>query len=286
MAAIIGWSRDASRRMGYAWIVMTVRNLLCLLAALGLVSSCSGKTTTAPEGGGGSSGSSGTGGNGGTLTDAGTCPPDFEVRTGLAACQAVAPGCLSGACVRGHGVWVCAPACPCEAGWFCTWFGDKSGCVPEAFSGCANWPDGGPGGTGGFSGTGGSGGTGGTGGIGGTGGTGGIGGSGGIGGTGGTSGTGGTGPCGGDPACYGGEASFCSTDGLRLLSCKSTDDCPEVTHCVSFCPKCTCHMSPPINGVLRGTCDTCTSDAECTGTLLCREHPMFPGSGAKTCVAP
>ena len=270
------------------------------MAGVGLLAlACSGQTTTSPSNGeAGSAGSGASGGSGGSGgTGGSSCPEDLAVRNGPG-CEAVVPGCTSGACFYADGTWACAPACPCADGSVCVAVGNRNGCVPASLGGCFGPPDAGPGGAGGNGGTGlggaggtglggyggtGAGGSGGTG-TGGSGGTG-TGGSGGTG-TGGMGGTGGGGPCDGDPACYGDEASFCSADDTRLLECKPGDQCPAVTERVSLCSGCLCHMVPPINGVLRGTCDTCTSNAECTGNLECKDNPLFPGSGAKTCVAP
>ena len=275
---------DGVLGFGYASIVMRIRTLACGMTMVGaLAIACSGKTTSTSQGSGGSE-TGGAAGAGGTLPEASVCPADFEIRTG-AACQGVVQGC-DGACVRANGAWLCAPPCPCMAGRVCAWLSDRNGCVPSSLVSCVSAPDGGPGGTGGVGGAGGTGGVGGSSGLGGSGATGGASGSGGASGIGGSSGSGGTGPCGGDPACPGQEASFCSSDALRLLSCKPADACPEAVACNTFCPTCTCHMTPPINGVLRGTCDTCANDGDCASPLLCRENPMFAGSGARTCVAP
>ena len=218
--------------------------LACLLVGLGLA--CSGQTTTTPSSNGGDGGSSGTGGTGGNGGAKPTCPEDFDAQTG-SVCQTLVVGCSTEACARADGVWMCCPPCPCADGWSCTWLGDRNACVPAQLASCVNPVDGGTGGSAGTGGVGpgGSGGVGGGGGIGGgpLGGSGGVGG-GGVGG-GSVGGSGGTGTCNGDPACYGKEASFCSADGMRLLSCQPADACPAVTECTAFCSACTCHMAPP-----------------------------------------
>jgi hypothetical protein len=61
-------------------------------------------------------------------------------------------------------------------------------------------------------------------------------------------------------------------------------ECPSPFSCKQLCAACTCHVAPPINGVLNAGCDTCSSNAECPAGLTCAEDPMLKGSGAKTCV--
>lgn len=272
---------DACVGLRYAGVVMKLRALSWLIVGIVGIHGCSGSTTSGSAAGAGGGG--GTGVSGGSGGNPGSCPEDLQVRNGDA-CAAVASGCPSGACVLAQGAWLCAMPCPCAVGWFCAVVGDREACVPDSLAGCLPSGTGGTGGVGG----GGSGGTG-VGGVGGTstGGTG-VGGTstGGNGGVGGAGGSSGGGPCDGDPSCPGTESSFCSSDGLRLLTCSPSDSCPAVTECPSFCPACRCHMAPPVNGVLVGTCDTCTNNSECDSNLQCLDHPMFPGSGAKTCVAP
>lgn len=248
--------------------------LIILLSPLALWAGCSGKT--APSGQptaavtGGAGGTSGSGGS--EPTDAASCPSDVQVLTGLEACRAAIASCGSGLCYRASGLWSCALPCgDCATapdGWSCTPVAGILSCVQDSLVGCLD-VDGGSGGAG--TGGGGAGG----------GGTGGLGGTGGMGGAG---GSGGTGPCNGNPSCNGTLINFCSEDHGALLSCGANYDCPAVTVCSSFCPDCSCHMAPPVNGKLDGTCDTCTSNTQCGPGLVCGDNPMYPGAGARTCV--
>ena len=253
---------------------MRLRSIgLCLLASAWLAVACSGKLSPSEvESGPGGSG----GGTGGWVNDAGGCPSDLKLMTGVDACQALSPGCVSGYCMYGEGTWTCSLACPCPEGWRCVdGPGKARGCVPERWADCLAVTDAGAGGAAGAGGSGHGGAGGWAGGAGGSSGAGGAGGS--------AGGAGGTGPCGGLPSCPGNiDAKFCQ-DSI-LLECTAGQSCPAPSSCKQYCPTCTCHVAPPINGLLNAGCDTCMSSADCASGLQCAEDPMLQGSGAKACV--
>ena len=229
---------------------------------------CSGRSVSSHRANGSTGdGAAGTGG-----TNPETCPPDLLVLTGPS-CGEKVVGC-TGDCVRAHGVWTCPSPCPCGATEVCAWLNTRNGCISRALGACFPAPDSGVGGAGGAAGSGGMSGTGG------------MGASAGSGGAGGSGGGGGSGGCAGSPACYGADASFCSEDGTILFSCSKTDICPTSETCASHCPSCSCHMAPPVNGILVGACDTCKTDKDCASPLRCLDNPMVPGSGATTCLMP
>lgn len=247
----------------------THATLIILLAWLAASSACSGKTSSSqapPQDTGGSGGAAGTQG-----ADAGPCAERVEVQLGLEPCRAAIATCGTGVCFRVGDTWRCGSGCPClPGGYACVAAGDTSICVPWDYVGCLDLD--------GVSDAGGAGAAG------GAGGSSASGGSGGSSETGGAGGSGGVGPCNGNPACNGSTINFCSADHAALLSCEPAFECPAVSTCTSLCPACACHMTPPVNGALDGTCDTCTLDSQCDPGLVCRDNPLYPGSGAKTCV--